>query len=79
MLSCREMSELGSEIIDRRLSWRTRLSVLLHTRKCLYCGRYLRQLKLTTEALQRLPLDGEPVDTAAILALAQQRGAVPRR
>lgn len=72
MLTCREMSELASDIIDGRLSFRTRLSVLLHTRKCSNCKRYIKQLKLTSEALKRLPLDSDEVDAATII------GQIPR-
>jgi predicted TIM-barrel enzyme len=76
MLSCQEMSELGSDIIDRRLGWRTRLAVLMHTRKCDRCQLYIDQLRLTSETLRRLPLDDERVDSAAILA-ASRKGAEP--
>jgi hypothetical protein len=72
MLSCQEMSELGSDIIDRRLGWRTRLAVLMHTRKCDRCQLYIDQLRLTSETLQRLPLDDEQVDSAAILAASHR-------
>ncbi|MBS7664419.1 anti-sigma factor [Pseudomonas lalucatii] len=68
MLSCMEMSELGSDIIDRRLNWRTRLAVLMHTRRCDRCALYIEQLRLTSDTLKRLPLDDERVDSASILA-----------
>ncbi|WP_439886986.1 anti-sigma factor [Pseudomonas sp. MBLB4123] len=74
MLSCQEMTELGSDIIDRRLNWRTRMAVMLHTRRCDRCQLYIEQLRLTSDTLKRLPLDDEPVDSAAILAASRQPG-----
>ena len=67
MLTCREMSELGSAIIDGQLNLRTRLAVFMHLRMCTNCRRYIRQLKATSQVLQRLPLDHGPVDAAAVL------------
>lgn len=67
MLTCREMSELGSEIIESHLSFRTRLAVLMHLRMCSRCKLYIKQLKLTSDVLQQLPLQDETVDSQAIL------------
>ncbi|KFX71687.1 hypothetical protein TMS3_0107120 [Pseudomonas taeanensis MS-3] len=67
MLTCREMSELGSEIIDGHLRFSTRLAVLMHQRMCPRCKLYIKQLKLTAEVLQQLPLGDESVDSQAIL------------
>lgn len=72
MLTCEQMAELGSDFIDRRLSRRMRLAVLLHVRKCPHCSRYIKQLQLTSQALQALPFDDEPVDSRAILARVHQ-------
>jgi hypothetical protein len=67
MLTCREMSELGSDIIDSHLSFRTRLAVLMHLRMCSRCSKYIKQLELTSQVLQQLPLQNEAVDSQAIL------------
>lgn len=72
MLTCREMSELGSEIIERHLSLRTRLAVLMHLRMCSRCTLYIKQLKLTSEVLQQLPFQDENVDSQAILKKLQE-------
>jgi predicted anti-sigma-YlaC factor YlaD len=67
MLTCKEMSELGSKIIDDELTARPRMAVLMHLSMCSRCRRYIKQLRLTSQVLQQLPPDSEPVDSAAIL------------
>lgn len=67
MLTCREMSELGSAIIEGDLRLSTRWAVFMHLRMCSRCTLYIKQLKLTSEVLQKLPLTDETVDTQAIL------------
>lgn len=67
MLTCREMSELGSDIIESHLNFRTRLAVLMHLRACPLCKMYIKQLKLTSQVLQQLPLGDETLDSQAIL------------
>jgi hypothetical protein len=74
MLTCREMSELGSDIIDSHLGFRTRLSVLMHLRMCSRCKRYITQLELTSQVLQQLPLQDEAVDSQAILSKLRTAG-----
>ncbi len=67
MLTCREMSELGSDIIDGQLGLRTRLAVFMHMHKCSRCSLYIEQLKVTSEVLQQTSLNGQSVDPQAIL------------
>ncbi len=67
MLTCREMSELGSAIIEGDLRLSTRWAVFMHLRMCSRCTLYIKQLKLTSQVLQKLPLTDENVDTQAIL------------
>lgn len=71
MLTCREMSELGSDIIESRLSFRTRMAVLMHLHMCSRCKLYIKQLELTSQVLQQLPLEDEAVDSQAILKKLQ--------
>jgi len=71
MLSCREMSELGSEILDGHLRLRTRWAVMIHLRMCPRCKMYIKQLKLTAQVLQRMPLGDDAVDTQRILKKLQ--------
>jgi hypothetical protein len=65
------MSELGSDIIDSHLGLRTRMAVFMHLRMCSRCNRYIKQLKLTSQVLQQLPLQDEAVDSQAILKKIQ--------
>ncbi|MCQ4321148.1 anti-sigma factor [Stutzerimonas stutzeri] len=67
MLTCKEMSELGSDIIDNHLRLTTRMAVLMHLSMCTRCRRYIKQLQLTADVLRQLPPDAAPVDTQVIL------------
>jgi hypothetical protein len=67
MLTCREMSELGSAIIERDLNLRTRWAVFMHLRMCSRCTLYIKQLRLTSDVLQQVPFTDEAVDSQAIL------------
>jgi hypothetical protein len=67
MLTCREMSELSSVIMESHLSLSNRWAVFMHLRMCSHCTLYLKQLKLTAQVLQKLPMDKQPVDGAAII------------
>lgn len=44
MLSCKEITALVSESMDRRLPFGQRLAVRLHLMICSFCSRYRRQL-----------------------------------
>lgn len=46
MPSCRDISELISQAMDRRLPLRKRLSIRLHVSMCGFCRRYEKQLHL---------------------------------
>jgi hypothetical protein len=74
MLSCRQMSEQASELIEGRTSWRARMSARLHTFMCQHCRRYFRQLRLTIATLHRLRKPRAPVDPARVLAALDKSG-----
>ncbi len=44
MLSCKDVTRLVSESLDRDLPWYRRLGVWFHLMMCKYCSRYSRQL-----------------------------------
>jgi hypothetical protein len=44
MLTCKEVTALVSESLDRRLPIRQRLAMRLHLTMCKLCSRYKRQL-----------------------------------
>ncbi len=68
MLSCRQVSELVSQSLERKLSLRQRFSLRIHLSMCTLCAGFRRQLLLLREAAhheaQRLeedtPLPGSP-------------------
>jgi len=45
MLSCKQASQLISQSLDRRISWRERISLRLHLVVCDFCRRFSHQLK----------------------------------
>ena len=67
MLSCREVSERASDLIDGRASWRVRAGARLHLLMCQHCRRYVEQLKLTVRALQSSRRSEPPVDAGRVL------------
>lgn len=44
MLSCKEVSRLVSESLDRELPWGQRVSLHLHLLLCSLCSRFRRQM-----------------------------------
>ena len=58
LMSCREVSELASQALDRKLGAGERFALGLHLRICNNCARFNRQLEFLRRALQRLPDEG---------------------
>lgn len=58
MLTCKEMTELVTDYLERRLPFRKRIAFQMHIGMCKNCRAYLRQMKLTIRTLGKLP---EPV------------------
>jgi hypothetical protein len=54
MLSCKDVTKLLSESMDRSLPLGKRFGVRLHLLICKWCARYERQLLLIREAARRL-------------------------
>ena len=52
MYSCKEISRLASEALDRKLPLRQRLGLRLHVAMCRFCSEYRRQLLLLREIVQ---------------------------
>ncbi|MGE0327782.1 MAG: zf-HC2 domain-containing protein [Polyangiaceae bacterium] len=75
MLSCKQMSELGTEFLDRRLSFGMKLQFRMHLTMCRHCRTYLRQLALTAQALSRLEVANTSSELAdeLITALSRER------
>lgn len=54
MLSCKDVTKLVSESMDRSLPLGKRIGVRLHLFICKFCARYERQLLLIRETVRRL-------------------------
>ena len=57
MKSCREVSELISQGLDRELGFGERIALGLHLRICSGCARFNLQLGFLRRAIARLPED----------------------
>ncbi len=54
MLTCRELTELVTDYLERRLSMADRLRFELHLGMCRHCRVYIRQMKQTIRTLGAL-------------------------
>lgn len=54
MLTCREVAQLVTDYLEGRQPLVQRLRFQLHLGMCRHCRAYLRQMKLTVDALGRL-------------------------
>ena len=62
MLSCREVTQLVSESLDRELSLRQRMSTKMHLMMCRLCSRYNKQLAGLREAVRLHSMREEDMD-----------------
>jgi predicted anti-sigma-YlaC factor YlaD len=67
MLSCREMSEQASELLEGRAPGVRRAAAWLHLAMCRHCRRYFRQMRLTIETLRRAGPTRPPFDPERVL------------
>ncbi len=51
MLNCREVSQLASESLDRKLTLKERIGLRFHLMMCKLCTRYVQQLKFMHQAI----------------------------
>ncbi len=77
MLSCREISELVSQSLDRKLPLRQRLSVRFHLGMCRFCSGFRRQLlllsKAATKEAERVERDETSAESPCLSAEARER------
>ena len=59
MLSCKQLTELVTDYLEGRMGLADRMRFQMHLGMCKHCRAYLRQMKVTIEALGQLP--GEPM------------------
>lgn len=57
MLSCREISRLYSESMDRKLSVRQRMSLWMHLRLCRLCSGFTENLQALRQIARRCAKD----------------------
>ena len=50
MLNCKDVTQLASESLDRKLTWMERIGLRFHLMMCKLCTRYVRQLKFMHQA-----------------------------
>jgi hypothetical protein len=75
MLSCREVTQLVSESLDRELSLRQRVSTKTHLMMCRLCSRYNKQLAGLREAfrLHAMREDDPDIYPASLPSEARER------
>ena len=67
MLSCKQASQLVSQSLERKLSYRQRFALFLHLMMCDACKLFSRQLRLLRQAMQRIGRNVEQ-DTQIVLS-----------
>ncbi len=68
MLSCREVSRLASDYLNRDLPLRRRIAVRLHLMMCEGCTRYIAQMRAAIALLRQMGQsapDADPAHTGA--------------
>ena len=77
MMSCKQVCDSASEIVDGDLGAWQRLQIRYHLLICRYCRRYIRQFNLMVGALGRTPTSEDvPSDSeidAIVARLNEQR------
>ena len=63
MMTCRQVTQLVTEYLEGKLSWKDAVRFQLHVGMCRHCRRYLRDMKVTVRVLGRLPAAAIPSDT----------------
>lgn len=74
--SCREVTRLGADALDRPFPFGQRLAVRFHVLICVWCRRYLRQIAFLRQAVRTHPdrlLDASDATAAGLSAEARER------
>jgi predicted anti-sigma-YlaC factor YlaD len=79
MPTCREMSELVTDYLERALPLRTRLDAGWHLLLCPACRRYYEQMRQTVRLLagRRLPPPESAAETGMLASLRDARNPQP--
>lgn len=73
--TCRELTPVLSQSLERRLTLREQLTLRLHFLICAYCARYLKQLRFMRDALrarEARALEADAADDNAASSLAPE-------
>ncbi len=73
MLSCKQVSQLASQSMERKLSYRERFALFLHLMVCDACTLFVGQLKLLRQAMQRVGKNVEQDTQIVLPAEARKR------
>ncbi len=73
MISCKRAAKLASEEFDRRLGFRDRLALRLHTFMCRNCKAYVRQLDFIKTACEQVEQRLTTLTEAQLSAEARAR------
>ncbi len=79
MLSCKEVTRLVSESLDRKLPLSQRIAMRMHLLMCKLCSRYKKQLLLIREAIRHYSLQTEDVPPLTPDSLSPQASERIRR
>ena len=79
MLSCKNVSHLTTQALDRRLTLSERWGVWLHLRICAACRNFNRQMSLIRQAMRRLQGQEAPPGTLPGETKARIRQALEKR
>ncbi len=63
MLTCQEVTQLVTDYLESKLSWKDVLRFQIHIGMCIHCRRYLRDMKVTVRTLGMLPRGAIAADT----------------
>ena len=62
MMTCKQLTELITDYLERRMPLSHRVRFQLHVGMCKHCRAYLRQMKATIRTLGLLPAETIPPD-----------------
>lgn len=72
MLSCKEVSQLVSESLDRDLPFWQRLQVRMHLLMCRFCSRFRKQILFLRDAARHFVMASEDTGTAVSPGLSAE-------
>ena len=72
MLSCKEVSHLVSESLDRKLPFWQRMQVRMHLLMCRFCSRFRNQTLFLRDAARHYLMAVEETETATSTGLSPE-------